>query len=277
VLLVFGCGTGMLDPSASPRTEVENNQTCAKTAHEIHYALDWEWGRAKPLASGSGWEVVNNLGYRIEIDKMYLVTYRTGLIACEEADLVDVNRVNPYQMCTAARWSWSLVSTAYAGHSFTDDDPVVINTQHVEDLSNPKSFDLGLVTVSEQRYCRLHYLLARAEREATGLPEDVALVDSSTYFEGRYYAPGSNEAVTFSVLDSSADGALIDITAETPSTSQALGMINVNFEGARVHIIRNLGLMWDDVDFLSMSSRDIARRVLGNLTSTLKVEIERTP
>jgi hypothetical protein len=277
--MVASCG--VKDPktetqgSASP--DASTSSLCEAKPHDVRYSMDWDWGTAIPTSTGTGWEVINNLGFRIVVEKAYLVTYRTGLVACEEADLVDPQRDNPHQMCTASSWSWSLIPNAYAGHSFVDDDPVVITTSYVEDLSNPKLTDLGIVTVGGQTYCRVHYLLARAEREAVGLPEDVALVDSTIYLQGRYFAPDSNEAVAFTILDASADGALVDIEGDQAIAPPSLSLINVDYEGAQLRLIRNLGFMWDEVNFVSMSPRDIARRVLGNLTSTLKLEILRSP
>jgi hypothetical protein len=276
--LVFSaCGESSLEPGNSYQADASQKSACVKSEHNVTYSLDWNWGEASPLESKPGWTVLNNLGYRIEVETAYLVTYRTGLVTCEESDLLDTQRENSFGSCMASKWTWTLFSNAHAGHSFTDDDPVVITTPHVENLAQPSSLSVGTVSVSDQKYCRLHYLIARAEREAVGLPNDVALVDSSLYVAGHYFLPDSDDPVSFSILSNAADGALVDIGPATSGTDQTLGMIQVAFEGANISIVRQLDRMWDEVNFVSMSERDIARQVVGNITSSVNLEIIRTP
>jgi hypothetical protein len=232
-------------------------------AHQVRYILDWDWGMAQAASSTQGFRLVNDLGFEIEVEKAYLNSYRTGLVACEESELLEASRTDPFKACVSETSTWSLMSIAHAGHSYEDGDPVVFTQGLVENFAQPKSIELASISVSDQKYCKLHYLIAKAKRDSLSLPSDVAMVDSTIYMSGSFVAPGDEESHSFEFLSSLADGVLSDF--ETT-------LINVDFQGADIHIVRKLDLIFDGINLTELSDEEVAQSVLANIVSNTQIE-----
>lgn len=65
-----------------------------------------------------------------------------------------------------------LEKPAYAGHAIGTPNPAAIHPMQVESLTNPTTHEVGAVLLSPQRYCQLHYLVARAGRVRPGCRPD---------------------------------------------------------------------------------------------------------
>ena len=55
------------------------------SAHMVRYAVDWDRAGVTPLADGAGWEVTNDLGYRVRVTRGYITTYSMELVECPKA------------------------------------------------------------------------------------------------------------------------------------------------------------------------------------------------
>jgi len=238
---------------------------------EIRYELGWRAQGASDAASASGgWQVTNDLGYRVRVERGYVVSRSMELVECPR---------DARAPSAALAWLAGALgpSLAHAGHSSLLPNPAAITTPLVESLTAPRQLVAGRVAVVPQAYCRAHYLVARAERDARDLPADVDMVGKSLLLEGSYLAPGATDPVAFRVATSIANGALLDLAAPgaPPSPGSraydgAAGVVRVTIERDRAHL-------FDGIGFASASEQDVARRVLGNLIAHTRVAVVAGP
>jgi hypothetical protein len=250
-LLLGGCQ----QPPASPKT---------RTAHQVRYQLDWVWDGATKTADGTAWEVTNDLGYRVGVTRGYVTSYSMELVECPK----DTAAI---PVAGLGRLLWSIVeATAYAGHATGTPNPAAIRPMQVESLTAPTVRQVGAVLLAPQTYCQLHYLVARAGREAPGLPADLDMVDTSLHIDGTYRAPGTTADTPFTLHTSVAYGALFDHTV----SSSALMLVDTGSSTTEVTVRRHLGRIFDGVDFVKMTDRMMAGQVLKSLIDHVEVEIE---
>lgn len=246
---------------------------CARTEGsppltELRYELGWRAGDTSDAthAGGDVWEVTNDLGYRVRVERGYVVSRSMELVECPRA-----------ARATGAALAWLAGALgpglAHAGHSSLQPNPAAITTPQIESLTAPRRLVAGRVAVVPQAYCRAHYLVARAERDARDLPADVDMVGKSLLLEGSYLAPGANDPVAFRVATSIANGALVDLAA--PGGTRAHGDEAGRGDGGvvRVTIERDRAHLLDGVAFASASEQDVARRVLGNLIAQTRIAV----
>ncbi len=131
---------------------------------EVTYLLTWDTSRIEPLAQG--WAVETDLGYRVEIEDGFLVSYALHLEPC-----------------------------AALFHSGSDRSDMP--TPRVERLDTFETTLLAPVTFPTQRYCGVAYDLARADWTAEGAPEDLEVDGVTLALEGRWSREGG-EPVEFS-------------------------------------------------------------------------------
>lgn len=112
----------------------------------VRYALDWDWGAAKPRRSG-GWTVRTDLGYTATVRAGRLVTRGLELVPCHafpppRARSPLKPRIGP--------------APVRAGHSSLIRSESRISSLQEEDLSRPRRTVLESLTVTEPEYCRAH-------------------------------------------------------------------------------------------------------------------------
>ena len=221
---------------------------------EVTYQLDWEWGDAMP--TDEGWQVINDLGYTVNVTQGYLVSYSSTLIECEHSHGI-------------FDWLFGMTapSVAYAGHGEDDIDPAMLDTPHVESLHQPQTLMTGTVIVPEPSYCQGHYLVARGSSDTVGLPEDIEMYGTSLYIAGTYQANGSDEVMNFAVETSLANGDIIDLMSETGDFIHA----EISDETIEITITRQLDSLFDGIDFSTMPDDDIARSVLWALMDNTRL------
>jgi hypothetical protein len=175
---------------------------------------------------------------------------------------------SPLACLGAALWS-AVEATAYAGHSVGTPNPAAIRAMQVESLLAPAPRAAGAVTLLPQAYCQLHYLVARADRDAHGLPIDLDMVDTSLHIEGTYRAPGGSTDVPFVVHTAAAYGTLLDraVGASEPMH------VDTGVSAVDVTVRRHLGKIFDGVDFVLMRPPVIAGQVLRSLIDHVEVAI----
>ena len=222
-------------------------------AGQIRYHLTWDWGDAVP--DDLGWRVTTDRGYAVHVTEGYLVTYSVQLAPCTEDDLG-----------TASRWPTLFgAGEAWAGHGGPD-DPSAWITGLVEPLASPVNTSLTPITVEPELYCRAHYLLARAETGALGLPEDIDMMGTSLYIKGTV-ARGDEPATTFTIWSTLPTGQLL-------AWSEPATPIDVTDLGVDVTITRDLGRLFDGVEFATMSTESVEKTILLGLADRLTVELE---
>lgn len=230
--------------------------------HEVRYRLEWASDDVTRLENGPAWEVTNDRGYRVRLTRGYLTSYSMELVEC------------PKDAATGARLGallWSTVeSVAWAGHSVGTPNPAAIRPMQVESLTEPTAHDVGEVLLAPQAYCQLHYLIARAGREAHGLPPDLDMVDASLHVELTYQAAGADAPTPFTLHTAVANGGLFDRATGAPTAMR----VDTGRNATQVTVRRDLGRMFDGVDFAAMAEGQIAGQILTSLIDHVDVGIE---
>lgn len=226
---------------------------------QITYRLEWEWGQAQPTEQG--WTVTNDLGYEVQVNRGYLVAYSAELIGCE-----------PSVLDTAWLFDYLGPQPAYAGHG-ADPNETRLTASYIEDLRRPVAVTVETVTVTPHSYCQAHYLIGPAGDSATqNLPQDVNMIGQSLFIAGAYIAPGAERAVSFTLQTRFPDGVIRDLSAvETNQPTQL--KVTTNSKAITVAIRRDLGTMFNGVDFEQMSESEQARAILRSLTDATNVVI----
>jgi hypothetical protein len=245
-LLLGGC-----EPSA-PKTPV---------AHQVHYRLDWVWDAARKTADGAAWEVTNDVGFRVRVRRGYVTSYSMELVECAK-DTPSVAWLG------TLLWS-TLEGRADAGHATGTPNPAAIRPMQVESLTDPTAREVGVVLLAPQTYCQLHYLVARAGRDAPDLPADLDMVDASLHVDGTYRAAATDAEVAFTLHTPAAYGALFDHTTAPAASIH----VDTGRWAMQVTVRRHLGRIFDGVDFVKMPNRVVANQVLKSLIDHVEVEI----
>lgn len=216
----------------------------------VTHVLDWDLTDVEP-GETDGFVVHNDLGIRFHVDAGYLVTYSTALVPCP----------------TTTAWldpvREAILPTAFAGHS-GETDPSSLPQPHVESLTDLGRTTLDTLTFEPTDYCEGHYLTARADDSATGLPSGVDMVGNTLYLQGRYERSGQTHDFVFST--NLADGVsmpLFGVAAELQDR-----------ESVQMVTTRALGRLLDGVDPEAMTDLAIARALLTNLTDHTSVRVE---
>lgn len=219
------------------------------TLRAVHYLTDWTWGAATSRAPLPGFRVDNDLGFRVEVDVGYLVTSSVSLAPCSE------------EAGTSLRVG--LLPVAHAGHADVP-DPSTLTHGRVEDLGTPETTELAYVEFPKNTYCRVHYLVARADLETASLPSGVDLPGTSLHIEGTFLAPGQAEPQPFRVHSALANGLLWDLDAQGPCREDCV---------ARITIHRALDTLFHGIDFMAQSESEVGRQILSNLIQGARVTV----
>ena len=233
--------------------------------HRVSYRLEWSWEGVSARSDGSGWDAVNDRGYRVHVDVGYLVDYSMELVECPKE-----------AQASSADWRWIWwPRPAWAGHAPTTPNPAAIYTPHIEALRAATSLDVGSRVLAPQRYCRVHYLIARANRSAVGLPDSVDMVERSLYVLGTYQAATAAAPQTFEIATSAANAVLTDLFPPGHYGAQGSAVVvDSGQENAHVVIRRALKSLFDGVDFEAMPPARIERQVLQNVIDHTEIAVK---
>jgi len=236
------------------------NTPAAPAAHSVSYVLEWKKNKVEEDGEGAGWELTNDLGYRVHLTRGYIVTRSLELIPC--------NPVPPPVSLRQGIGDLIGPRPAYAGHSAIA-DPSSTKTATVESLLSLQSHTAATLSPGPQKYCQAHYLIARADPSATGLPAGVDMVDQSLRLEGWFRRPGEAQSTPFSVVTAVANGKLFEL----PHVDEESFALNTATTSAVVVVRRDLDSIFDHVDFATMPDKRVAREVLQNLVNGMEIEL----
>ncbi len=224
--------------------------------HSIHYQLEWRVDRLQRSTRHSAWSVRSDLGYVVTLEQGFLSSHTTELVECDAP---------PF----APSYGWSLIRPAFAGHMVSV-HPTAFRQPRIESLVDPKPARLSRVMPGRRLYCRAHYLIARADASAVGLPTDVDMLGASLVLRGSYARDGAAPR-EFSLRTAAAN----DVTQELTT---APGGTAVRFDsgvsGATLHVERDLGALFDGLDFERQPQRQWPRQVLQNLIDHTRIRLE---
>ena len=188
------------------------------------------------------------------------MTYSTELIECP-AD----------QAVTLSLFENLGVQPAYAGHG-DELSPARITASYVESLREPIAIDLEAVSVPVSNYCQAHYLIGPAGSETSkNLPIDIDMAGSSLFIEGEYQATNQAKPTAFSLQYKLPDGIITDLA--TPNNTFQKIQATTGDGEINVIIQRDLGNIFNGVDFVTMSEADQAKAILRSLTEGTTVLI----
>ena len=245
------------------------SNTAPSAPHTVSYRLEWSSQGTVAEPNGNGWQTTNDRGYRVHVEHGYLADYSMELVECpKEARELDIDSFS----------AWLPVRAAWAGHMPTTPNPAAIHTPHIEALHAPTDFNVGSMQLAPQRYCRVHYLIARANRSAVGLPDDVDMVERSLYVRGTAQGAAATEPHPFELATSAANAVLTELFPPGRFGAQGAAIIvDTGRENARVVIHRQLKSLFDGVDFDTMTPARIERQVLQNIIDHTEIAVHTSP
>ncbi|MEM7020212.1 MAG: hypothetical protein AAF512_23080, partial [Pseudomonadota bacterium] len=162
--------------------------TTAATGTRISINLDWR-NRTNQWPA----QIVNNLGYTIQLEMAYVVNLYLELKPCNPKDL------QPFiQM--PAQSKFSIISRAYAVHPMSAPSRIVLDAPEWVDLSpTEENVVLDIPPIS---YCSVHFLMARATENTLTHYARAYQDNISMSVRGKYQAPGSAEWQDFEISTS---------------------------------------------------------------------------
>lgn len=264
LLFLGGCGQTVSEEGLTPGP------------HQVDYHVSWDTSGV--TLTDDGLELRNNLNYEIELRGGYLVFYSTQLVPCEDDESSELTRAQTKNI-DWGKWFGRVIGirTAHAGHGDEDMDPSVMAQSYVENLIAPEAMELGSRTIEGTRYCQIHYLVARGGSGTIGLPEDQDMVGASLYMEGTWSLEGGAPQ-PFTILSSVAYGTLTNLYPESYyGVSDKEFELDANFVGARVEIERQLSGLFEDLNFETMTTTQLERRVLQNVIEHSRIQVETIP
>ncbi len=206
------------------------------------YHLTWHLDGAS-VGDDGALQWTTDLGYDVRVDRAYVVAYRVSLAQCDDAEP------------TAYVWHGEDIDPSSAGNLVEAAGAAAVAPLEVE-------FDPAT-------YCRVHYLVARADGGTSTLPDDANMDSASLVLSGAFAAPGSDAWQPLSIATGEATGvleALADTTVDISATSLPAR--------AAVQIDRSVGTLLDGARLDIDTPADVAWQALRNLRENTVVSIE---
>ncbi|MHC4264018.1 MAG: hypothetical protein ACYSWX_15960 [Planctomycetota bacterium] len=246
--LGLGCATGPTQAENLGTTSDGDDGDGAAPAlglatDAVAYELTWGWAGAE--RTDLGWRTTNDLGWTVEVHDGWLVDYAVSLIPCTGALQIDPDVLQP---------------RGAAGHGgFTD--PSAYDDPRIESLVSLEGIRYDALPVYAIPYCDAHWLVARADDSIT----DESVIGHSLHVRGIVTAPDETSSMEFDITSTWADGAVLDLEVH-----------GVEVPTASIVIQRDLGSLFDGVDFEGDDVEAQGQRLLENLTdhATVRVQTE---
>ena len=218
----------------------------------VSYSAAWEWGEAIDTP-GPGWEVTNDLGYRVQVETGAVVFYSAELLDCEHEHTETL-----WQRLGNLLGELTGPATAYAGHT-DENNPAEVMPILVESLAEPVMIELGSVQVSEPAYCQGHYLVARSvEGEMAG--RSLSVAGRITGLDG--------VTQPFAIDTSLAWGIIAELQLPYASSNGSAAIHGeIGNEALEIVVGRRLDTLFDGVEFAGMDATEQAKMILRNLTN----------
>ncbi len=248
----------------------------------VTYLLGWSWEGAD--REEDAWVFVNDLGYTIGLESVYISTSLLALVPCEEDSgeeasedgelqalglltgaLAEVVAEAPYR--GTGRLGELLIGAAHAGHSSGADPSAVVDVLveigHL-DTGSLRVFGAGLA--GGDPYCGLHLL---------GAPVDAVAADGeefdnrSALFVGWWSRPGEGERHGLEASVNLQGGSVRPFAGvgdwpPLPELSGALGTVSMT-------VVRYPARSFDGVDLAALSDAEIAYEALAGVMRSADV------
>ena len=230
--------------------------------HVVDYTLTWQTENVTRGADTL--EVVTDLGYTVVVERAYLVTFSVQLVPCEDETEITLTRV----------MGWLLGGIAHAGHGGENRDPSAALLPRVETLLEPVTVHHARRPLTDERYCRIHYLVGPAGPDSVASPADFQLEGTSLYLEGRWYEDDPGAAVPFEVTSRKAYGALTHLYPEGRFEDEDARLVWAAGEmGGEVIVERHLGTLFHKINWPTISAVDLEAQLLRNLIGDTRIRV----
>ena len=242
--LLAGCAT------SSARTTERVAASPARLS-EVSYGLSWSWGTAH-AERGSGWSTDTDRGTHVVVERGGLVDRTMALVPC--ARVHDSEEKGMLGML-------DLFGLLHAARACDDeDDASTVDRAVIEPLDGPSEQVLGRASFAPETYCKVFYRVGRATGGSHGPKNPGDMLGHTLTLSGTWSVADS-APTPFHLEADMAWGAMAPLPA-----LHGAGSANLVLE-------RQLGAIFDGVDFAHDTDAQAARQVLRNITGsgTLKV------
>lgn len=223
------------------------------------WELTWDRSGVVDDASGSGWSVENDLGYRVHVTSGWILDHSVSLGPCE------IPKTDG-----GAAWL-PLRFGIRAAHAHDDADASAIEMMHAEDLTRLDDAGPWPSVFPKTRYCRAHWLVARATTPSDA-PAGVDLGQTSVRVAGTWERDG--EAHDFAIDTWWPQGHLQDLGDVTDPAEIAAARADGEARWAWITVRRRLGVLFDGIDFAVDSDDQVAGTLVDNLVSSAEMRVE---
>lgn len=238
----------------------------------INYGLAFDLSGVELLEDGS-WQTTNERGDEIHLTDGFVINYLAALVPCQMWEGEMGLRWPGYLLRLAG------ISVAHAGHP-GELDPSTVMEPIAESLTDPIDTDFGAIGVDAFNYCKVHYLVGRADTETRltdGLSaEDIA--DISLMVAGNWRPSGETEWRAFRVETGFSYGNLKALYPPGQfGIAEAAFELNTGTTSARVTIMRRLEKLFWEVDLSEENQRSLELSVLRGLVKSSRFEVVARP
>jgi hypothetical protein len=198
--------------------------------------------------------VVNDLGYRIEVDRWVAVSASIELRPCE----------------ASASLFWQLFGGTAAAHVTPTIYRAGGSAQPRDLLGAGAATLFGQLTPPAGDYCQVRYASSPADADIEGSGGGGSLLGKSMVISGRYRPPGSEMAVPFSLETTL--GTRVDLP-EIAATSAAPLFRLRSGERLTVTVTLDPAAMFDGIDFALQGPAQVESQLVFNLARGMELEL----
>jgi len=202
--------------------------------------------------------VVNDLGFRIEVDRWVAVSASIELRPCE----------------ASASLLWRLVGGTAAAHVTPSLYRAGGSAQPRDLLSAGAATLFGQLTPPAGDYCQVRYASSPADADLEGSGGGASLLGKSMVISGRYTPPGGEASVPFSLATTL--GTRVDLP-EIAATSAAPLFTLRPSEQLSVTVTLDPAAMFDGIDFALQGPAQVESQLVFNLARGMQLELVAEP
>lgn len=202
--------------------------------------------------------IVNDLGYRIEVDQWVTVSASIELRPCSES----------------ASLLWRLIGGTATAHVTPTETRAGGSAQPRDLLGDGAATLFGTLTPPAGRYCQVRYASSPADGDVEGSGNSAPMVGKSMVIAGRYTSPGGGDPVPFSL--STTLGTRVDLPEAAASASAPLFRLDPGQHLAATVTLRP-AIMFDGIDFALQGPAQIESQLVFNLGRGIELSVDSEP
>lgn len=273
--LVAGALALILTPSCAleQATPASSEAAVAREAQEgailwaAVWTLTWDKSRLEPAAAGA-WSVKTDLNYRVELLSGWIVDHSVSFGPCDPGSTSGAGGSGGGS--SALRLFGLGVREARAHE---DSDPSAIESMYAEDLTKLEDAGPWPTTFAPVRYCRAHWLVGRATSALQGATEAAPQIDGrSVRLAGKWERNGTSGS--FEVDTWWPEGNLQDLEDLIDPAALAKAQADGGSFAARVSVKRDIGAVFDGIDFETAHQALLDGLVVENLAKNAEMDVE---